>query len=143
MKIYLAAQYSRKDEMREYAEDLELYGHEVVSSWIWEPHPANMTLDRLTDGQACSIAMKDVVEVCQSDMMIFFAIGPATATARGGRHVEFGVAIARNKPIWVVGPKENIFHYLPNVRHFDSWNDLLNELPEPPVTNPVTTGIFS
>ena len=43
---------------------------------------------------------------------IFFSEPSDKAVRRGGRHVEFGFAMAGNKPIFVIGPKENIFHYL-------------------------------
>jgi hypothetical protein len=53
---------------------------------------------------------------------------------RGGRHVEFGLALAWSKHLIVAGPREHVFHWLPQVRWVDcaapeSWERrLLGEL---------------
>lgn len=69
--------------------------------------------------------------------------------ARGGRHVEFGVALANGLDIVVIGPPENLFHYYDGrtpdaiakgkptqINHYNSiesfatWYDENNVLPE-------------
>jgi hypothetical protein len=63
--------------------------------------------------------------------------------ARGGRHVEFGIALGQHMNIVIIGPRENIFHWYdriiggePQIRHFDTleefvtWYDEENVLPE-------------
>jgi len=40
---------------------------------------------------------------------------------RGGRHVEFGYAIAYGKRLVIVGPLENAFYYLLNVIQFSDF----------------------
>lgn len=45
--------------------------------------------------------------------------------ARGGRHVEFGVAVASCKRLVVIGPRENIFHHLPRVEVFPTLGEWL------------------
>lgn len=51
---------------------------------------------------------------------------------RGGRHVEFGIALEREIPIFVIGPRENIFHYmLTRVQHFENLDDLRAALKKP------------
>lgn len=47
---------------------------------------------------------------------------PLDGSGRGGRHVELGYALALDKSIWLVGRREHIFHSLPQVKHFDSWD---------------------
>jgi hypothetical protein len=42
---------------------------------------------------------------------------------RGGRHVEFGLAVALNKRLIVVGYRENLFHWLPQVEFVSSWQE--------------------
>ena len=59
--------------------------------------------------------------------MLFYSEHPDTATVRGGRHVEFGMALALGKPIFVYGHKENIFHYLPQVEHTENVVESLRE----------------
>jgi hypothetical protein len=48
---------------------------------------------------------------------------PNTILATGGRHVEFGLALAQGKRMIMVGPRENVFHYLlPDSQIFATWN---------------------
>ena len=47
---------------------------------------------------------------------------------RGGRHVEFGMALARRllsgaPRLIVVGYRENVFHYAPEVEFYETWNE--------------------
>jgi hypothetical protein len=71
----------------------------------------------------------DLVDIETCDVFVYFSMSPYALSARNGRAVEFGFALARLKPIIVVGPKESIFHYLHDrVRHFDTWQDALNYL---------------
>jgi len=46
------------------------------------------------------------------------------SSSRGGRHFEFGYAYGQGKLCVFVGPKENVFHYLPlGVRHFETYQE--------------------
>ena len=63
-------------------------------------------------------AVIDLEDVDRADSLLFFAEDPLIGTPRGGRHVEFGYALAKGKRCIVIGGEENIFHYLPNVMHF-------------------------
>ena len=49
-------------------------------------------------------------------------------SGRGGRHVEFGLAIAWGKPVYLVGERENVFHWLPQVRVFPALDEVVNYL---------------
>jgi hypothetical protein len=46
-----------------------------------------------------------------AEMVISFTGGGG----KGGRHVEFGLAVAAGKRLVVIGPRENVFHCLPGV----------------------------
>jgi hypothetical protein len=59
----------------------------------------------------------------RADAVIIFTEIPNTVLATGGRHVEFGLALAHGKRVFVVGPRENVFHYLlPDSQIFATWN---------------------
>ena len=45
-------------------------------------------------------------------MLLLFTVDPDERTRRGGRHVEYGVALGLGKLTAIVGPRENIFHHL-------------------------------
>jgi hypothetical protein len=122
MKVYLAARYSRKNEIKEYSYDLmEIPDLKVTASWLDELHAPDSVMSDVSDDLLEHYADVDVHEVKNADVLVFFAEDPLVGTPRGGRHVEFGIALALGKIIFVVGPHENIFHYQPRVYHFDKW----------------------
>lgn len=130
--VYLAARYSRNPEMRQNRDDLTPLGHVVTSRWI-DQHGGDQlesaTLAQLnTNPAACSIyGIHDVEDVEAADVVISFTGGEG---GKGGRHVEFGLGLAMGKTMFVVGPREHIFHTLPQVQQFDSWADCLAVLQE-------------
>ena len=56
-----------------------------------------------------------------ADALIAFTERPRAELTRGGRHVEFGMALAWRKRVLVVGPRETVFHTLGQVEHFWKW----------------------
>jgi hypothetical protein len=112
--VYLAARYSRNSEMRDYAWDLSEIGFDVRAEWITGKHDATADVD-------CAIVDWD--EVRAADVVISFTepTGPVQGRGRGGRHVEFGIALALGKRCIVVGHRENVFHYLPQVEFYETW----------------------
>ena len=69
-------------------------------------------------------AQEDYDDLCSADCVISFTEEPRTmSNSRGGRHVEHGMAIALGKRVIVVGHRENIFHCLPQVEFFPTWED--------------------
>jgi len=114
MKFYLAAAYDRKEEMRVYRTNLWADGHEVTSRWI-DGHPEInngdiISVDMLNDPdylEICrEVANHDLEDIRAADAMISFH----GHTNQGGRHVEYGYAMALEKPIYIIGDRENLFH---------------------------------
>lgn len=128
MKLYLAGRYSQKDEISVYARDLEKRGAIVTSSWLQEPHNPNTNLHDVSDDLLEKYQKVDLDDIRRADGMVFFSQPPTVPTLRGGRHVEFGYALALGKPILVYGPKENIFHYNWRVTNVETWEDVLESL---------------
>ena len=137
MLIYLAARYSRLEELNTYAEDLRAVGHRVEARWLLGDHQIHEGTDKVeaatvsvpVEGRA--FALDDYEDVVKADALIAFSEEPRAAKAsRGGRHVEFGMALAWGKKVIVVGPRENVFHTLPQVEHFWHWADALCHLAE-------------
>jgi nucleoside 2-deoxyribosyltransferase len=125
VKVYLASNYSSHPEMREVRAYLEARGHTVTSRWINGEH-------ELLEGQDVAVserfAMDDWEDLLAADAMIWFS-QQTENRGRGGRHVEFGMALAWGKPIHVVGRKENVFHWLPQVVHHVSTIEAVQALP--------------
>lgn len=129
MNIYLASRFALQQEHLPRIKLIESIGHKVTSRWITEEPALTDEDDPNIARDRADWAQRDVEDVMDADLLIFWAEGPdVPGRARGGRHVEFGIAVVWGIHIWVIGPQENIFHYLPTVRHFDSFNDVLLEL---------------
>ena len=123
--FYLAARYSRREELQGYKAELEALGHTVYGQWLTGAHLATEEdiLHRPELGR--DFAVDDLLDICQADTMISFTEPPRSAANRGGRHVEFGIAIAREMNLAVVGPRENVFHCLPDVTVYATWAEFL------------------
>ena len=120
-KIYLAATYSRNAEMRGARDVLESFGYEITSRWIDDP--AVYDEGRLeSDTAACGrFAEATLGDILGAETVISFTGGGG----KGGRHVEFGLAVALGKRLVVVGPREHVFHTLPQVEWFPDWPRLV------------------
>jgi hypothetical protein len=119
MKIYLAARYDRRWEMLGVASTLSRAGHEVTSRWIEGGRG---------DDPAVVPAVEDLFDLTRAECLVSFTEEPTRGVAwaaRGGRHVEFGVALATGKRLCIVGPRENIFHHLLAVEAFATVADIV------------------
>jgi hypothetical protein len=120
MKIYVAAMYGQMMEMRDVRDRLVAAGHEVTAQWI-DGKEAN-------DTQSAA-AIMDVQDVVRAEALIAFSQARGTMHTGGGRHVEFGIALALGKRLMVVGPRgEHVFHAYPGVRFFDTLDDAIGAL---------------
>lgn len=133
MTIYLAARYSHRERMLRVADVLTTLGHEVTSRWIRGDH-------QITDGglsdesqrvMRTRFATEDIEDLRRAECCISFTEEPRSTLTRGGRHVEFGAAIALGKRCIVVGPRENVFHCMPQVEVFDTLGELFKALERP------------
>lgn len=121
MKVYVAAQYARKREIRECSAILRDAGYEVVSTWHLEPHEANVTLAECGNDLLREYALRDLGEILQCEAFIFVAEDQHNQPPRGGRHVEFGYALAHYKRVLVIGDRENMFHYLGDIEVYPTF----------------------
>lgn len=150
MRVYLAARYSRREELLGVRDVIEALGGIVTSRWldgdhqiddqgtpIGEDGAALVEGEELRSGETFSehdrsaraaelrakFAADDLEDVLAADTLIAFTEPPRSTASRGGRHVELGIALASGKRILVVGPRENVFCSLPQVEHYPSWRD--------------------
>jgi len=129
MRFYLAASYARRREILKYANELEDVGHRVTSRWLrGRFEHEDLAFDDGDDAARLRIgqphALKDVDDVLACERFVLFADN-GTASARGGRHFEMGLAFGLRKGIHVIGRRENVFHCLPEVKFHSSWQDFL------------------
>ena len=133
MKIYLASRYSRREELCRYRSDIIFTGHEVTSRWLDGNHQiSDDGLSALAaKAERVRFATKDWHDLMAADWCISFTEAPRSSNSRGGRHVEFGAAMAKGLHCVVIGPRENVFHCLPEVECFDSWEEFYPTLQSP------------
>jgi nucleoside 2-deoxyribosyltransferase len=127
MKVYLAAPYSKKDQINQYAAELRAGGVIVTSTWLDEPHKPTTQMADLTHEAHQAYAVQDVKDVAAAEILVLWT-DPTRSIVRQGRTAELGMVIGLNVvrkkrvPVFVVGLEdENIFHHCPEVSHFDSW----------------------
>lgn len=121
MRVYLAGPYSWQKEIKKFALELVALGIESTASWLYESASPNSTLNQFPDSEHQEHALDDMRDIDRADVVAVFTIDPlGPPKPRGGRHWETGYAYGRGKEVVVVGPKENLFHYLETVKQFDT-----------------------
>jgi predicted alpha/beta hydrolase len=123
--IYLAARYHRYPELQGYAQRLEALGYPVTSRWIRGDHEHRAHGLAETDLYLPQWAHEDYEDLMAAQMVVSFTEGPGTSPgrSRGGRHVEMGLALASYKACVVIGYRENVFHWLPQVDFYPTWEE--------------------
>lgn len=127
MKFYIAARFSRRPECNQLAHELQALGHTITSRWVKpdSDHVAPTGLSQqAADAERQRFALEDLLDVQECDAVVSLMEEPRN-NSRGGRHVEFGVGLGMGKALYIIGPRETVFHHLPEVKHFDSVREFL------------------
>lgn len=131
-KVYLAASYARKREMRKYRDELVKMGCAVTSRWIdnadnYETSDVSYELMQ-SDPELCvRYANSDLSDIGVADIFIMFT---GDKKSSGGRHTEFGIAMmmlgsSNLRAICIVGPRENVFQCSPYIWYYEDWSSFL------------------
>jgi nucleoside 2-deoxyribosyltransferase len=126
MKVYVAGHDQK--EARRVAAALRAVGVQVKSSWLDEDFQRTSFY---SDEDRCRIAIQDVEEVQDADALVFLA---SLHRVPGGKFVEVGVALGLNKPVHLIGHRENMLMWHPNVEAWDSLEDLVKFVDPSPRT---------
>lgn len=127
MKVYIAAPYAARELAKSYADELATIGIECTSTWVTETTEINSqstgAATGLADDQVYEHVNTDLRDINRADVLVHltavhvwrdtrndYSSSKAPALHSGGRHVELGYALARNKFIVNVGDPENVFH---------------------------------
>lgn len=122
MKIYIAARYARRFELRVAALALKLMGHECTSQWLDNGEESK--------GQQAA-ALMDMDDIDRAECVLFIAEPYGSENRGGGRYWEFGYAYARGKGIIVVQPGgkfETVFAALPGITIFHDLHAALESI---------------
>lgn len=106
MKIYLAAQFKEQLLMREWRKLLNNAGHDITSRWLGE--------DEVDEKSkiAANAAKIDLEDIDKASVVISQTLSRGDLFTGGGRHIEFGYALANGKRLINIGGYENVFHQL-------------------------------
>lgn len=123
MKIYLAAPYAARDILKDHLPFWQDHGHEVTCGWVKGTRPLGQDTFGIsaasTHEEVEAHALMDLEDVDRADALVLYTAQYIASVAgldpvahnlnSGGRHVEVGYALAKDKPVVVIGPLENIF----------------------------------
>lgn len=120
MQVYLAAAWSRKEEIKKIADELTALGINVQARWLNEP--SSPTIGSTGDQFMKERAEIDVEDVCAANILVRFSDNLRVAAvpahlATGARMFEMGLAWSLHKTIIVVGGFQCVFDYLGDIRH--------------------------
>lgn len=117
MQVYIAAPYPWREDAIGVMVALEGAGIGCTASWLRQ-------VEEMTD----AAARLDLADVDRADVLV--ALNPPGWEDRGtgGRHVELGYALAKQKRVVLVGHSTNIFHYLSDVVQVQTPGDILPAL---------------
>ena len=125
MRFYVASRLSCRPQLHEVRAKLRALGHDVISTWLDESGDYSNSIE-----QAKKVAMRDLCQISQVDVLILDTTSPISKDGGGGRETEFGFALGQfqHKKLWRVGPAKNVFHHLADMT-FDSWKEFLEYIP--------------
>lgn len=126
MRVYIGGAFDHVPELRAYATELQVAGHEVTSHWMYEPpirhdDPEHVAWERRA---RCN---DDVLDIERSDAVVIITRWPSTT---GGYHTELGIAIGKRIPIITLGPLPNVYYEWAGVAFAVDWPDVLERLEE-------------
>jgi hypothetical protein len=130
MKIYPAASYPRKEEAKTLALILQTHGHEIVAGWLTEDEGYKSDNQRRNESRytmckrLSAAAVRDLREMKDAEVIVSFTEGEHQTT-HGGRHSELGIALARGIMVFIIGPREQVFHFHPAVIQYDTLDDFI------------------
>lgn len=132
MKIYLAAPYAARDILKEDLVFWRKHDHQVTCGWVKGTRPLGTASygisEHSTQEEVEAHTQMDFEDIDAADALVLYTAQYLVDRAgldhnahnlhSGGRHVETGYALAKDKPVIVVGPLENVFQ-----RGMCMWSD--------------------
>lgn len=119
MKIYIAGH--NQEVAKEISELLKENGHEITSNWLYKPF--NRTNDHSIE-ERVNIAVEDYNDIVDADSVILIS---SPKRVPGGKFVEAGIALGQRKPVYVIGHRENMLMWHPNIIQYDSIEDFMKD----------------
>jgi len=152
LKVYIASNFADKDRVKARGEELAAIGIECTSRWALETAPHNCKITDVTSDYIRETAVYDIEDILASDVVVLTVPTPEQLMnltphqmSRGGRTFESGLQYglmlsgghSTRRMLIVMGPKENVFHFLdgtdeakyyPVVLNLQTWEEVKSYL---------------
>lgn len=125
-RLYVAAH--SKSAARNVARRLREAGHVVTSRWIDIDDKFGDPQAYYTDSERRGLATIDEQDVRSATDGLVLISESAGEYVPGGKHVETGIALGLGRTIYILGRRENIFHWHPRCFRFQDIDSLLQAL---------------
>lgn len=115
MTVYLAAPFEHLETMKALRWCLEQEGFTVNASWLSETKAENdaVLASKPSVSAGTDYALRDLEDIDAADVIVVYNPVAFYKHGTGGRHVELGYALGKNKLIILYGGKpSNVFHHL-------------------------------
>lgn len=138
IKIYLAAAWGRRLEIKELSEKIKKLGFGITSRWLDQEDSGAFAALPNTEAKERFLrqhAVMDVQDVYSADILIRFSDAEEmkqplvdSRLLSGARNFEMGLAYGLGKKLIVVGGYQNIFDRLANIQHVKDVSALMDLL---------------
>jgi hypothetical protein len=131
MSAYVAARWDDRKLAMEAAAQLRDAGIVIHSTWLSPRDDQSMDTLKAEGNiviEARARALMDVHEIAKSNLFVQLSPEAGFRNSTGGKHVELGIAIALGKTIYIIGQRENVFHYHPSCRLVPTVDAIINSL---------------
>lgn len=115
LSVYLASRHEDRDDIIRVRKALVKNGIHVTSRWLLEGGVLKTNIVENEREGSIHVLTNDIEDINIADAVVVFSPKKAFGNSTGGRHVEFGYALGTRKTLILVGFRENVFHWHPNV----------------------------
>jgi nucleoside 2-deoxyribosyltransferase len=115
LSVYLASRHEDRDDIIRVRKALVKNGINVTSRWLLEGGVLKTNVVENEREGSMHVLTNDLEDINIADAVVVFSPKKAFGNSTGGRHVEFGYSLAMGKKLILVGFRENVFHWHPDV----------------------------
>lgn len=113
LRVYFAGAFARRGELRDLVRELTA-GGQVVSTASWLAPGTQLDDDAHLSEEVLAVwALRNLGDIGSSELLVALAERPESPHRRGGRHAEVGAALALQRPVYLWGAPEHVFHRHP------------------------------
>jgi hypothetical protein len=109
LSVYIAAPFPLREIARDVCRYLQINGCDITASWLF--------IDDMPDADPA--ARLDLADVDRAQVLVLINPLKWKQDGTGGRHTEFGYAMAAGKRLVILGARTNLFHHRSDVELVD------------------------